>query len=474
MSSSFRNDRVPGAGPRAAAAALLLGLAGPAAADSWTLKPVINVGPQYETNPRLQIEAREDEALGLAAGGQLDAVWVSDRNRVRLQPRVRFSRYEEEADEDLEEDNYYLLAEATRTGLRSEYGLTARWSDVNIRTGQLDSALDTGLPPGSSDLRFINNKQRAISFAPFWKLRLTPRNSLTLSGTYDDVEFDDSGFGTIFFDYENFGAVASLESALTAKLGVGISATVNQFTSAAPSVDTRVDTVFFGPLFVPASALENESTSFNGSVFANYRFTPTITATLNAGVRRTEIDVTREPVSAEGVCFQFIPEGALPPLFAPTPDGVLDQVVQIFSAPCSESTSDTSFVGEGSLERRTDRNVYFASISRFVVPNVNGFETIRDTLSLRLTRQLDRSRLSGELGLLYFEQAIVADLQQQKLDYFRFDAVLRWRMTRDWGVTLRYFFIDRDLTNFVGTTLPADNHFVYAAFEYRPVGWRFQ
>lgn len=119
-----------------------------------------------------------------------------------LNPKVRVSRFQ--GDSDLNRDEYFFNGELGRVFEKGRLGLEGAYSDTSTLTSELT---DTGL--------FSTNRSR-ISYllAPAYTHFLTPALTATISGSVNDVEFEDSE-ETGFVNYTNYALGTSLQYAIS-------------------------------------------------------------------------------------------------------------------------------------------------------------------------------------------------------------------------------------------------------------------
>ena len=408
-------------------------------AAETVITPSIDLGGLYETNPTLN-RAIEEDVLGLAADGRLDLRYRTQKLDASLRPRAFLTYYPDDADKDLEADDYYLPATLSYTTPRSRTGLSLGYSDVNVRRSELESA-DGSTPGGSTTLNFINDRQQRLYVDPSWSYLLTPRTNFRLEAGYTDIEYDNTFVQGNFtrFNYIYYYASASLDRSLTEKAALGLSFTGSQFDSEEP-----------------VSGIENDSETYGANVFVNYQFGENFSGAISLGGRDTQSSIARRPA------FNIPGLG----------DICLDSIG--FPIPCTQEFDGNTYVGQVSRRREGQRTNFDFSLGRDIAPNSQGTETSRNTLRATLSRQLTQ-KLRVNAGVLYFNQTDAAEVTSRDRDYLSADVTLRWRFTRQWSLrgTYRYVWV-KDITSITGDALnaSADNNYLFFGLGWQGLGWR--
>lgn len=433
------NERRSVGGPAAALAAVALLATSTIPAAETVITPSIDVGGLYETNPTLN-PAAEEEVLGLAADARVDLRYRTQKLDASLRPRAFLTYYPDDADKDLEADDYYLPATLSYVTPRSRSGLSVAYSDVSVRRSELESA-DGSTPGGSASLNFITDRQTRLSVDPSWSYLVTPRTNFRLEAGYSDIKYDNTFVQNNFarFDYTYLYGSVSLDRSLTEKAALGLAFNGSQFESEEPT-----------------SGVQNDSQTYGTNLFLNYQFGQSLSGAISLGGRDTQSTVSRRPAFN-------IP-------------GLGDVCVDLigFLVPCSQEFDGNTYVGEITLRKEGQRTNFDFSLGRDIAPNSQGTETTRNTLRATLARQLTE-KLRVNAGLLYFNQTDAAEVTSRDRDYASADITLRWRFTRQWSLrgTYRYVWI-KDITSITGDSLnvKADNNYLFFGIGWQGLGWR--
>jgi len=420
----------------------LLAAADAAAAGQLEVMPRVDVAGLHETNARLSRQ-REDDATGIIFDGRLNITRNTPRTELVFNPRFRLSRYDDKNDKDLEDDDWWLIGGFSHRAQRFQTDLQLSYSQVGVRTSELESAEDS--PGGSADLTFIDDTQKRWQFSPSLGFQLTQQDQLQFSIGFNDVKYD--RVTSFRFDYRYLNVDTSWQHNFSPKIGLGTQLNFSRFES--ENQVAKQD-----PIFNQGNATDNDSQTFGGSIFLTYMFSQRLIASVYAGARRTDIELRRAPfLDFFGNEFCLTEAGLEQP-------------------PCIEKTSGDNFVGELRLTRTSERTQMDVGYSRSVAPSSGGAETVRDELRGKLRHEFSK-RLSGQMGLLAYTQKDVTRLTDRNRDYVSLNANLEWLFARYWGVRGAYRFVHvTDKLNDRPDT-DASNHYFFMGVFYRPRGWRW-
>ncbi len=394
------------------------------------------IGGLYESNPRLR-SGFNDDATGLLLNAIANMNYGTERNNLKFSPRLQLSRYKDPEDKDLEMNNYYLDLLTDHKTVRSTTSLGASYSNVSVRTSELESADSIG--GGTGDIRFATDKQRLWSIFPKWGYQISPRDVINLDARYTDVSYKESLSGR--FDYTNISANAAWQHDLNEKLSAGLLLNASKFDSESPLTN-----------------ITNDSKTYGGSLFIKYEFSETLTGSAYFGSRRTDSTVSFPPVD-------------IIVLFPPPPTVTEVCPDDGSPPPCERSSSGNNFVGNIGLTKKSENTTYDMSIGRSISPNSNGAQVARDELRATVAHRLSR-HLTGSLNLLYYDQEdAVARTRSRKYVSVRPSVV--WHFSRRWGVRVAYRYVRSDGTfTLGGTRSNTDNHYVFLGFSFQGDPWR--
>jgi len=439
--------RRPAVSPLLLAAPLLLAGSMASAQYAWEATPRVAVGAEYEDNPRLtRNEQFQDSATGAIVDAELRLVARTERTNWLLRPRLRASRYAGSKNEDLEDDNWYIDLNASQVFQRASIGFTSNYQNVGVRSSEFASAIpdDPDAPPPTGDsgeLIRVDDTREQWSINPYASFFLTERNQLNLFAGYTDVSFDRTGSTSSRGDYDYLSGGASFQHAFDPRNRLSVSLSASRFQSDQAGI-----------------ILENTSDTYNLTATYERTLSPTWTASATAGASRTDSTSILSPPPLINDCFNFVE------IF----DAIL---IPVPIDPCRLSDKSSNFIGSGELRRRGELTTFTASIGRAISPNASGTEVVRDTFRVFLDREFSQM-LVASVGVLLFDEQSIGELARRDRLYYRGEAILRWRLSREWWLRGAYAYTrDKDDLRASGQTV--DNHRVFAGIEWRGLGWRW-
>lgn len=164
----------------------------PAYAAQWTTQPEIEVGFEYDSNPRLVEDNSEDAVSAGLLNIAVDFNGLTEKSELRLRPRANIDRYSDKTELD-GEDLFFDLFASTRTQ-KSEWSLDANFSDQRVLRGELESPEfdDTGVDEVQTGTGNVQASQDRTLFRikPEITFSLSQRTELRLGGSYLDVSYD--------------------------------------------------------------------------------------------------------------------------------------------------------------------------------------------------------------------------------------------------------------------------------------------
>ena len=408
----------------------------PVAAE-FSMEPYIRVGPRYDSNPRYNTSRVDYEsAWGTLVDARLPMEYRSPRASVTLRPRLVYSFYPDEDENDLEDRDKYLTGAANWLTRRSNIGASYGYTDLALRTSELQSAGDSS-PGGSGETRiFRDDTQQRWYFQPYWQYQFSGANSFTLNGGYEQVRYDED-FISRRFDYDYSSASAAFTHAFNARHSAALRATFTKFDS--ENAEARV---------------QNDSETNSLSLIYTYAWSETTTLSADLGWARTKNEV-RRPNNIDPVTGPFC-----------------DPVFIIFF-PCEFKSDSTNFVGNLTATKQSETVEYKFTIGQSITPNSNGAEVLRFNIDAVARKQFTE-RVSGRLGIVAFTQNDVGDSDRNfERDYIRGMIRLNYRFARRWSIYGTYIHTFNDEQNALFLDRTVRNHFVSMGVTFQGDGWRW-
>lgn len=414
----------------------MAGFGATAAHAEFSLNPYIEGGVRYDSNPRyLPSNVDPDSAWGTIFDVRLPMELRSQRASISLNPRLVYSFYPDQEDDDLEDRDKYLTGLASWVSRRSNVGARYGVTDLALRTSEFDTA--GGSAGGSGTTRiFSRGTQERWYFQPYWQYQFSPANSFTLDGGYEEVRYDET-LALRRFDYDYGSASAMFTHAFNARHSVALQASFTNFDS--ENMDATVT---------------NTSETSTLSLIYEYAWSETTTLSADAGWARTENEVTR-PNNVDPVTGPFCD-----PIFIPF-------------FPCETKSDSTNFVGNLTATKNSETVEYKFVVGQSITPNSNGAEVLRFNIDASARKRFTE-RVSGRLGILAFTQNDVGESERDfERDYIRVNLRLRYRFARHWSVYGAYFHTFNDQQDVLFGDRTVRNNFLSAGITFEGDGWRW-
>ena len=407
------------------------------AAAELTLQPFIRAGARFDSNPRFNSSRTDfDSALGTIIDARLPLEYRSPQVSISLNPRLVYSFYADADESDLEDQDQYLTGTANRLTQRSNIGASYGYTDLALRTSELQSAGDSS-PGGSGGTGiFAEDTQQRWYFQPYWQFQYSQRNSITLNGGYEQVRYNEEVVSRRF-NYNYSTASASFNHAFNERHSASLRATFAKFDS--ENIEARV---------------QNDSETNSLSLIYTYAWSETTQLTADLGWARTQNEVLR-PNNIDPVTGLFC-----------------DPAFIIFF-PCEIKSDSTNFVGNLSATKQSETIEYEITIGQSITPNSNGAEVLRFNIDAVVKKTFTR-RLSGRLGVTAFTQDDVGDTDRTfERDYIRGDFRLNYRFARRWSIYGAYSYTFNDEQRALISDRTVRNHFASIGVTFEADGWRW-
>lgn len=431
--------------------AVVASVAVPVSAAEWAVTPEVRNTLVYDDNRRLSV-ADHDGVWGDLLDAGVALGFRTPRLEATVTPRFELHRFSGERDL-LNREDRYLDGVVSHIGERSRLEINAALGYRGSLTNDLEADEQTNV---NSDTR-----ERAVTAT--WSYALTPRNTLQVSGSYSDIDFDlDRTTGLT--DYR----VASVSVTGVHQLGARdqLSLTLFQTRFNSPEATTEINGV--------ATTAESLTTTTGFQLGWNRTLSETLTGSVSIGSRDSQTESTTRQSTVNGVTFapaggrvQIVASGqggdltgdvvsvpqsstlVVPPFQVPATlfnpgDTIAATVVAI---PAGEEVlliaQDIDESNQGlalnvSLNQRLERWSWQVDYSRSLSPQSNGALRERDNVQWSLRRRVS-SRLTGLVDGRYYEDGGLDDgAGDDQRTFFRFSSGLRWQVSPYWALTGRY------------------------------------
>ncbi len=349
-------------------------------AAEWKIDPRVELRAGYNDNIRLNVDDELSSPEIILNPATLFS-YETPTSGVSGDLEFRVRRYTDES--DLNDEIGRLGIASFRQLERSRLGFNA---DV-IKDTTLDSQLE------ETGVVFDRVDRWRAGLNPTWEYSLGERTSMELGYTYTTVNYDNNSDSN-FADYTSHSGQFGLSRVLSERATGRISASY-QFTDN----DANIESTY--------SALQGG---------ADYRFSETLTGSLFAGIRRSEVKATSNT---------FIP--------------VLDENNNIIFVPVSDGTQDDDlgYIFSATLQKDFLRGNTSFTARRDISNNVSG-------IPLQVTRvgwnSLYRFTeiLSGELNLGYFETETANGVGNRDRNYILVQPTFNWAFRQFWTLSGSY------------------------------------
>jgi hypothetical protein len=428
--------RLPEAGPpprvgrhrRAALrAALAAALAAPAPAQAaeWYARSRLSLETGYDDNVRLSADDETDAfettlSPRFVLGGRSQAL------EVQLDTRLDFTRYWDEP--DLDTDDQFLRLQTTYTGRRATLGLAGSF--------ERDTATDDDDDDGRQQL----GSERRVSggVAPTLRYTLSPRHSLELAGGVDRRIYPDAqgassgvldGRGVVA---QGLGVVQADNGAIDDALSGDRDSRQNYWRYSLGltwlyQLQPRT-ALGLGPSFLYLDQPRQELALASLQGLVRHALTPRLTLDGRAGPSVALTDSRLQRSSTRSGFFEVDP-------------GVFVPATEFTFTEEHEEETTLGFVADAGLAwqatRRTDLTL---RLSRQIEPSGSEGEAVtRDRVSLGLDHELSRT-VAFFLNTSWLRQGAVSSDTGDDGDRttIRFEPGIRWSLTPDLDLTLRY------------------------------------
>jgi len=414
--------------------ALLLCIAGSSSASAEiSVKPRIQGGVLYDSNPFFIASNQNPEsAWGTIFDVRVPIELQTARASISLDPRLLYSFYPDDEFEAAELQDKYLTGSANWMSRQSNTGASYGYTNLSLRTSEFDSSSG-----GAGQTRFSrDDTQRRWYFQPYWQYQLSPVNSFTLNGGYEEVRYDEE-FVSRRFNYDYTVAAATLKHALNQRHSLSLRAQFTKFDS--ENTNLRIT---------------NDSETNSLSLVYDYAWSDTTQLSADIGWARTKNSVTRP--------------NNIDPITGPYCEPAF---INIF--PCEFTSDSTNFVGNLTAVKQSETTEYKFVIGQSITPNSNGAEVLRFNIDASI-RKTFSERVNGQLAVVAFTQNDVGDSERDfERDYIRVRLRINYRLAKNWSLYGAYVHTFNDETFALSNDRTVRNNALSAGITYQGDGWRW-
>ena len=198
-----------------------------ARAVSWSSQEYVALSAEYNDNKTLTVNDH-DTVVGGIAELALDIKGETELNRLWLNPRLKFSRYN--GQEGFDSDDQYIYTSYQHISERSRFEFKADY----IRDSPITSELQ--------DLEYVqtNTRRDTLDTGPVWMYRINDSIASNVGVNYLAVNYPDAD-GSGLIDYTYGSAFAGLKKMLGESMNLGLTAYGSRFD--AQEVENETDDV---------------------------------------------------------------------------------------------------------------------------------------------------------------------------------------------------------------------------------------
>lgn len=348
----------------------------------WRVVPSIGVGLQYDDNPSLNTSAIPVSSVhGYLIEADASIIYDSPLTDFSITPTVRLSRYDETS--DLDSDDYFLDFDYDYTGQRSRFRFRGTYGDESARTAERSGVDFDVEEPG-------------------------------------DIPDDDSG------------RVLTTEKRQRVQLSPQWSYQTGQ-----------QSLVRIGASYIDVT-YEDRPLQFNtdyeetiGTAGFEYNWSERSAVTLDGYYRENYFDSSGRDFSGYGATT------GIKRILSEKTRFILN--VGIDSTEDAVGEKQTNPIGEISLVRVMETSRVLVSYRRSVSGSGAGEISVRDSVSLNVTRDLSQKFTIGAGLRAYQTSALDKDsVNFDERDYLQLRVLLTWNLTRDFAVELDYAYTNLD------------------------------
>ena len=184
---------------RAASVGLLLtgAFIAPCADAAWDFVPNLNLSARAEDNPYYipdSLPSQQQNATSMGLDASVQMATYNQRSLLLFEPRVIFYRYTDNANDNLNGEDWYFKGSGQYQWTTVTAGFDADYRRQRIVTGEFGSFnydLDTPNPDtGDTGRTVFSNQYRDFYYAtPYVSFTLSPRNTFRLDVTHSNVSY---------------------------------------------------------------------------------------------------------------------------------------------------------------------------------------------------------------------------------------------------------------------------------------------
>jgi hypothetical protein len=399
--------------------ALSVALCALSANAEWQAVPTVGLNAASQDNPRLQTDDQPSEtSSSMVLNASLDLSTYNERGYAIFAPRVESYVFADNADQELESDDWFLRGRGEYRWQVVTLGFRSDYQERAIRNAELVDIDDPVFDPDgnvienpddvtSGRLVFLDQTQERFTLRPYMNFRLSERSTLRFQLASTEVSY--SGGSTIVrTGFDN----RSIEAGVVRRVDEQ-----NQVSATLIASDYEAD----------ANANQTDTIGVQGAILR--RVSDIWTVGITAGVQRSDY------VFVDPITLQTVDNAEVSPTL-----GVR-------------------------ATKRSERSTLDFAVDRVLSPSSSGFLNQRHEFRVYLNHALTE-RLSGRFGVRLSDNKSVGEAAPiNDREYMRFEMSFDWGIRPRWVLTGGYHHIGQEFTQGVGGEATSD--MLYIGVGYR-------
>jgi hypothetical protein len=349
---------------------------------AWEFVPDVALTTQVNDNPRRLESSPEDPSGRQVLDARARFANVGPRATVFVEPRVATDAYTEESDDELQNDDWFLLGAANYRFPSAQIGMQADYRQQSVLRSEIGAALPDGvddpdpIDDGTGTRGTLTAQRQHFNFRVNGNFTVSQQTDLRLEASRIDVHYSESD-DIARTDFDDTSLTATLSRQVDER--------------------NRVSALMY---FSQYAAVDNDNLTDSFGVRASFDrpLTQAWDIMINAGLVRAD--------------YQFVNAGG--------------SIV---------ANATNNFVFAGGLSRRAEATLWTFNLGRDVSPNANGFLSQIENLTFRVRHQFSE-RLMGSVGLRAARfQTTTEEAPDDGRSYLRATFQIEWFLTERWRLT---------------------------------------
>jgi hypothetical protein len=379
---------------------------------AWEFIPDVGLATQINDNPRRLAATPEDVSGRQVLDARARLVSYGPRATAFVEPRIVTDAYTEARDDELQNDDLFLLGEVDYRFQSAQLGARADFRRQSVLRSEIGAALpdDLGIPDvidtGAGTRGTLTDQREHLDFGINANFTVSQQTDLRLEANRIDVGYRETEVTRT--DFDNTALMATLSRRVDERNRIAASMYFSQFSA----VDN-----------------DNVTDAFGIQARLDRPLTQAWDLSIDAGLVRTD--------------YRFI-----------NSSGTLIE------------NAANSFVLAAGLARRAEATLWAVDFGRDISPNANGFLAQRDNFMFRVRHRFSE-RMTGSAGFraARFKTAAEATPSDGR-DYLRATLELEWYMTPRWRLTGGF---DRIVERINSSGREANTNIVSIGLRYRAI-----